>query len=181
MTERLHFHFSLSCIGEGNGNPLQCSCLENPRDRGAWWAAIYRVAQSRTRLKWLSSSSKLQELCREIILIPEAFILVSFRMKLEQAIVSVLITKQLNSFFSSQISIVCISCFLNLLTEFIDLFWKGQTTYIASFCFSGKTWGPLLTLVLEFHPVSLVHWRVANYFYNFVIFIIMWSFKLENV
>ena len=50
-TERLHFDFSLSCIGEGNGNPLQCSCLENPRDRGAWWAAIYGVAQSRTRLK----------------------------------------------------------------------------------------------------------------------------------
>ena len=57
MTERLHFHFSLSCIGEGNGNPLQCSCLENPRDGGAWWAAVYGVAQSRTRLKWLSSSS----------------------------------------------------------------------------------------------------------------------------
>ena len=46
--ERLHFHFSLSCIGEGNGNPLQCSCLENPRDGGAWWAAAYGVAQSRT-------------------------------------------------------------------------------------------------------------------------------------
>ena len=57
-TERLHFHFSLSCIGEGNGNPLQCSCLENPRDGGAWWAAVYGVAQSRTRLKWLSSSSR---------------------------------------------------------------------------------------------------------------------------
>ena len=56
-TERLHFPFSLSCIGEGNGNPLQCSCLENPRDRGAWWATIYGVAQSRTRLKRLSSSS----------------------------------------------------------------------------------------------------------------------------
>ena len=51
MTERLHFHFSLSCIGEGNGNPLQCSCLENPRDGGAWWAAIYGVAQSQTQLK----------------------------------------------------------------------------------------------------------------------------------
>ena len=50
-TERLHFHFSLSCIGEGNGNPLQCSCLENPRDSGAWWAAVYGVTQSRTRLK----------------------------------------------------------------------------------------------------------------------------------
>ena len=51
MTERLHFHFSLSCIGEGNGNPLQCSCLENPRDTGAWWAAVYGVAQGRTQLK----------------------------------------------------------------------------------------------------------------------------------
>ena len=56
-TQRFHFYFSLSCIGEGNGNPLQCSCLENPRERGAWWAAVYGVAQSRTRLKWLSSSS----------------------------------------------------------------------------------------------------------------------------
>ena len=57
MTEQLHFHFSLSCIGEGNGNPLQCSCLENPRDGEAWWAAVYGVAQSQTRLKRLSSSS----------------------------------------------------------------------------------------------------------------------------
>ena len=56
-TERLHFHFSLSCIGEGNGSTLQCSCLENPRDRGAWWAAVHGVSQSRTRLKRLSSSS----------------------------------------------------------------------------------------------------------------------------
>ena len=47
-TEQLHFHFSLSCIGEGNGNPLQCSCLQNPRDGGAWWAAVYGVAQSQT-------------------------------------------------------------------------------------------------------------------------------------
>ena len=62
-TEWLHFHFSLSCIGEGNGNPLQCSCLENPRDGGAWWAAVYGVAQSRTRLKWLSSSSSSRLLC----------------------------------------------------------------------------------------------------------------------
>ena len=56
-TEQLHFHFSLSCIGEGNGNPLQCSCLENPRDGGTWWAAFYGVAENRTRLKRLSSSS----------------------------------------------------------------------------------------------------------------------------
>ena len=61
MTERLHFHFSRSCIGEGNGNPLQCSCLENPRGGGAWWAAVYGVAQSRTRLKRLSSSSSREE------------------------------------------------------------------------------------------------------------------------
>ena len=63
MTERLRFHFSLSCIGEGNGNPLQCSCLENPRDGRAWWAAIYGVAQSQTWLKWLSSSSSSYRLC----------------------------------------------------------------------------------------------------------------------
>ena len=56
-TEQLPFHFSLSCTGEGNGNPLQCSCLENPRDRGAWWAAIYGVTQSQTRLKQLCGSS----------------------------------------------------------------------------------------------------------------------------
>ena len=62
-TERLHFHFSLSCIGEGNGNPLQCSCLENPRDGGPWWATF---AQSRTRLKRLSSSSSSLSLLQEI-------------------------------------------------------------------------------------------------------------------
>ena len=56
-TDRLDFHFSLSCIGEGNGHPLHCSFLENPRDRGEWWAAVYGVAQSWTWLKWLSSSS----------------------------------------------------------------------------------------------------------------------------
>ena len=58
VTSLSHFHFSLSCIGEGNGNPLHCSCLENPRDGGAWWAAVSGVAQSRTRLKRLSSSSR---------------------------------------------------------------------------------------------------------------------------
>ena len=66
-TERLHFHFSLSCIG-GNGNPLQCSCLENPRDRGAWRVAIYGVAQSWTRLKRLSSSSSAREVPKTLIL-----------------------------------------------------------------------------------------------------------------
>ena len=58
-TERLHFHFSLSCIGEGNGNPLQCSCLENPRDGGAWWAVVYGVTQNQTWLKWLSKAKLL--------------------------------------------------------------------------------------------------------------------------
>ena len=67
-TERLHFHFSLSCTGEENGNPLQCSCLENPRDGGAWWAAVYVVAQSQTRLKRLSSRSlqALQGWCPQV-------------------------------------------------------------------------------------------------------------------
>ena len=61
-TEWLHFHFSLSCIREGDGNPLQCSCLENPRDGEAWWAAICGVAQSQTQLKRLSSSSPISSI-----------------------------------------------------------------------------------------------------------------------
>ena len=67
MTERLHFHFSLSCIGEGNSNLRQCSCLENPRNKGAWWAAISGVTQSRTRLKRLSSSSSSNVLFQKCI------------------------------------------------------------------------------------------------------------------
>ena len=74
MTEQLHPHFSLSCIGEGNGNPIQCLCLENPRDGGAWWATVSGVAQSRTRLKRLSSNSSSTVLklsfgleCRELV------------------------------------------------------------------------------------------------------------------
>ena len=66
MTEQLHFHFSLSCIGEGNGDPLQCSCLENPSDVGAWWAAVYGVTQSQTLLKRLSSSSSSSEKERQM-------------------------------------------------------------------------------------------------------------------
>ena len=68
-TERLHFHFSLSCFGEGNGNPLQCSCLENPRGGGAWWAAVCGVAQSRTRLKRLSSSSSASYWASQVALV----------------------------------------------------------------------------------------------------------------
>ena len=67
-TERLHFHFSLPCLGEGNGNPLQCSCLENPRDGGACWAATYGVTQSWTQLKlFISSSSKPWEYRKKIL------------------------------------------------------------------------------------------------------------------
>ena len=73
MTEQLHFHFSLSCIGEGNGNPLQCSCLENPSDGGAWWAAVYGVAQSRTRLKRLSSSQQHSKYTLQYILCTHIF------------------------------------------------------------------------------------------------------------
>ena len=69
-TEQLHFHFSLSCIGEGNGNPLQCSCLENPRDGGPWWAAVSGVAQSRTRLKWLRSSSSRTKVAAIVLAFP---------------------------------------------------------------------------------------------------------------
>ena len=67
-TEWLHFHFLPSCIGEGNGNPLQYSCLENPRDRGAWWAAVCGVAQSQTQLKWLSSSSSSSKLTLDLFI-----------------------------------------------------------------------------------------------------------------
>ena len=65
-TEQLHFHFSLSCTGERNGNPLQCSCLENPRDGGAWWAAVYGVTQSQTRLSDFTSTSHFHALEKEM-------------------------------------------------------------------------------------------------------------------
>ena len=76
-TERLHLHFSLSCTGEGNGNPLQCSCLENPRDGGAWWAAVYAVTQSWTWLKWLSSCSSSWLRCFKNFLILKQYSAVS--------------------------------------------------------------------------------------------------------
>ena len=105
MTERLHFHFSLSCIGEGNGNPLQCSCLENPRIRGAWWAAVYGVAQSWTRLKWLSSSSSSQN--AEALSSPGkcVFSLRSFSVILSWLIMNTLFAffTSLSEFFTSQL------------------------------------------------------------------------------
>ena len=74
-TERRHFHFSLSCIGEGNGNPLQCSCLEDPRDWGLWWAAVYGLAQSQARLKQLSSSSSSEDSGAQLIIRDNFFML----------------------------------------------------------------------------------------------------------
>ena len=73
-TEQLAFHFSLSCTGEGNGNPLQCSCLENPRDRGAWWAAVYGVTQNRKQLKPLSSSSSIMNRTSFVVLVLEGLV-----------------------------------------------------------------------------------------------------------
>ena len=83
-TERLHFHFSLSCTGEGNGNPLQCSCLENPRDGGAWWAAVHGVAQSRTRLKRLSGGGGAWKWCFQAPRICQVLVLSSFPFKDEK-------------------------------------------------------------------------------------------------
>ena len=80
MTERLHIHFSLSCIGEGNGNPFQRSCLENPRDGGAWWAAVYGVTQSRTRLKRFSSSSSSSGW---VVVLPCSFVCISQTLNVE--------------------------------------------------------------------------------------------------
>ena len=88
-TERLHFHFSLSCIGEANGNPLQCSCLENPRDGRAWWAAVYGVAQSWTWLKHLSSSSS----SRSSIHLEVKIILQCFSLSLRVNIIFTLVYK----------------------------------------------------------------------------------------
>ena len=97
-TERLHFHFSLSCIGEGNGNPLQCSCLENPRDSRAWWAAVYEVAQSWTQLKRLSSSSSMP--------IPYCFVYYSLELQcdIESHYVLHLRKRSLELYFQIQIS-----------------------------------------------------------------------------
>ena len=97
MTERLHFHFSLSYIGEGNGNPLQCSCLETPRDGGAWWTAVYGVTQSRTRLKRLSRLSK-------------CFLKVNFLSR----IFCLLIHNVIPGAFGFKYSILLILCFLFL-------------------------------------------------------------------
>ena len=104
MTERLHFHFSLSFIDEGNGNPFQCSCLENPRDGGAWWAAVYGVAQSWTRLKRLSSSrSRKGEQCQTLFWVaPKSLQMVIAVMKLKDAYSLKEVMTNLDSIFKSR-------------------------------------------------------------------------------
>ena len=88
-TERLHFHFLLSCIREGNGSPFQCSCLENPRDSGAWWAAIYGIAQNQTWLKQLSSSSSSPFLYGTKVIIAQVYFLLDEIMFLKVMVASV--------------------------------------------------------------------------------------------
>ena len=152
-TERLHFPFSLSCIGEGNGNPLQYFCLENPRDGGAWWAAVYGVAQSQTWLKRLSSrsSSSSRAYSRDSVLAPYklhsflAFIAFSLHARylvslwgipvLESAFVCLCVYQiQLNSlswifqdwsccFFASEFLILILTEDLVQRTCFIDVCW----------------------------------------------------------
>ena len=96
MTERLHFHFSRACIGEGKGNLLQCSCLENLRDGGAWWAAIYGVAQSWTQLNRLSSSSRYLYFYSGIIFSANVFYLKEIKTPFQKALYPPLIFSRKN-------------------------------------------------------------------------------------
>ena len=89
MTERLHFHFSRSCIGDRNGHPLQCSCLENPRDSGAWWAAIYGLTQSRTQLSDLAAAAELTVSLRDTGLVARLTNRLAVEMFKQQSILSV--------------------------------------------------------------------------------------------
>ena len=117
-TEWLHFQFSLSCIGEGNGNPLQCSCLENPRDGGAWWAAVHGVAQSWTRLKWLSiSSSSRSDLAYTIILLHQQNSV--YTLKSEQPIYTVYFFLTLHG---KELSLIYMSeCVFSLWKQYVNL------------------------------------------------------------
>ena len=116
-----HFHFSLSCIGEGNGNPLQCSCLENPRDGGAWWAAVYGVTQSQTRLKQLSSSSSLGGWGRKASLWPRPFLRICWYKwcscllpEVPPGCVTLLLWRAFIAFACSQICLFAGICYFNL-------------------------------------------------------------------
>ena len=143
-TERLHFHFSLSCIGEGNGNPLHCSCLENPGDGEAWWAAVYGVAQSRTRLKWLSTSKEHPGL-------------ISFRMDLLDLLEVQGTLKSLLQHHSSKASIIRHSAFLTVQLSH-PYVTTGKTIALTRRTFVGKVMSLLFNmlsrLVITFLPRS---------------------------
>ena len=130
-TECLHFHFSLSFIGEENGNPLQCSCLENPRDGGAWWAAVSGVGQSRTRLKRLSTSSG-------------SSILVDMKRYLSVVCISLTITLSIIHVFIAHLYILLEKCLFIFFIVFL----------IGSFVFL------LLSCKSSFENMSLVRYTV---------------------
>ena len=125
-TEQLHFHFSLSCIGEGNGNPLQCSCLKNPRDGGAWWAAVCRAAQSQTERKQFSSSSSSIPACSSVINNkPEC---VQFAQEQHRPLSSLIKATGINLKFNIQLlqsNLHSISCYMQC------------QKYLMTFCFLG--------------------------------------------
>ena len=144
MTERLHFHFSLSCIGEENGNPLQCSCLENSRDGGAWWVAAYGVSQSRTQLKWLSSSSSSSSL---YMLIQNSSLPI-FPLDIPKFVFyvceSLLLTSFFYNFFISVWYYVCLSLISR--SMIISMCIHAATDTINSFFFIAKCTLPYLYL-----------------------------------
>ena len=140
MTEQLHFHFSLSPFGEGNGNPLQCSCLENPRDRGAWWTAVYGVAQSRARLKRLKQQQQQQ--------IP--------KMSMFTLAISWLTTSNLPWFMDLTFQVPMQYCSLQHWTLLLS---PGTSTTGRCFPF-----GSISSFFLEpfFHSSPVAYWAVTN-------------------
>ena len=154
MTEQLDFHFSLSPIGEGNGSLLQCSCLESPRDGGAWWAAVYGVTQSRTQLKWLSSLAASKE-------IPG---LISFRMDWLDLLAVQGTLKSLLQHHSSKASILRRSAFFTVQLSH-PYMTTGKTIALTRWTFVGKVmsllFNMLFRLVITFLPRSkclLISW-----------------------
>ena len=114
MTEWLCFHFLLSCFGEGNGNPLQCSCLENPRDGGAWWALVSGVAQSRTRLKRLSSSSSSMVCALVYRLQTQSFLPLNYLSYFPLILFPSFIFYWFLSFYSEHTILICVPSYWNL-------------------------------------------------------------------
>ena len=172
MTERRQFHFSLSCIGEGNGNPLQCSCLENPRDGGAWWAAVYGVAQSRTWLKWHSSSSSSISTSWTPIFSPFVIYLMNiFYLKTILILISAM---------SSQ--------FLNLSGElFFQWYYFKFLLFLFDFLYGFQLYGKILHFSSMFKYINhnYLDWMISvfcYYFYSFFFFLLFfWFFKKKLV